>query len=330
MTTYFSLHNLATVAKEHPETKGWRISMTDVDMGTEGDQFGTILEYSVCKAVISTDNTRLQVFVVDEHLRYSNWEMIQQLRDHINPNAITGLNLLFEAQIIPPSDDYGDIDDYIIKTMNHYIKNALASLYRELPVDSRQNDIFKEILEASAIEADTADSARELITHYSGKSVTLREIHRWEYLYDVFPIASTINIIKELKKLTETRGYGHQVGYARYYMGLIELAQRDLSIQEMNCFLKYELDDTDISVTQSTFAHGFRNSSIDTCDNRYVIATETHIQELEEKFLERMAEERRGSVLVIEPSKITPKIRSDVNSGDYQIAIKASVTPSLW
>ena len=326
MTTYFSLHNLATVAKEHPETKGWRISMTDVDMSTEGDQFGIILEYSVCKAVISTNNTRLQVFVVDEHLRYLNWEMIQQLRDHINPNDITGLNLLFEAQIIPPSDYYGDNDDYIMLTMNRYIKNALASLYRELPVDSRQNGIFKEILEASAIEADTVDSARELITHYSGKRVTLRGI--WG-VGDVFPIASTINIIKELKKLTETSQYNHQ-GYARYYMGLIELAQRDLSIQEMNCFLKYELDDTDISVTQSTFAHGFRNSSINNGDNRYVIATETLIQALEEKFLERMAEERGGSVLVIEPRKITPKVRSDVNSGNYQIAIKASVTPSSW
>ena len=326
MTTYFSLHNLATVAKEHPETKEWRISMTDVDMSTEGDQFGIILEYLVCKAVISTNNTRLQVFVVDEHLRYLNWEMIQQLRDHINPNDITGLNLLFEAQIIPPSDYYGDNDGYIMLTMNRYIKNALASLYRELPVDSRQNDIFKEILEASAIEADTVDSARELITHYSGKSVTLRGI--WG-VDDVFPIASTINIIKELKKLTETRQYNYQ-GYARYYMGLIELAQRDLSIQEMNCFLKYELDDTDISTTESTFAHGFRNSSINNDNNRYVIATETLIQALEEKFLERMAEERGGSVLVIEPRKITPKVRSDVNSGNYQIAIKASVTPSSW
>ena len=117
--------------------------------------------------------------------------------------------------------------------------------------------------------------------------------------------------------------------YARFQMGLVELAQRELSLPEMNFFLTGETDSYDILTSQSTFTRAFRECSLNTPENPYLNDTLSLIRDMEKLFLNKIAAQRSGSVIVIEPNKITAGIRNDVNAGEYEIAIKANV-PVSW
>ena len=126
-----------------------------------------------------------------------------------------------------------------------------------------------------------------------------------------------------------TRGYSYNQAYARFQMGLVELAQRELSLPEMSYFLIYTTE-IDITTTESTFSPAFRQSDIDTNENPYLNDTLPLIHNLEESFLGKIAEERSGNVIIVEPNKINREIQNDVNAGYYEITIKAKVPVSSW
>ena len=328
MTTYFSLHDFVRTAKEHPKTKGWRISMTDVHIDRAYRYTSVIvIDNGDARLFISTIDTELKVYTIDEG--YTAWE-IRNHPNHENPESIPGFEQVLTATIIHPSPEYGDIDDIITTETNNYIKNTIASVFTELRYlgNSGQLRVFKEILESSIIDADTVEDARARVKRYSGKGVRLRELVIGVVPDDMFPVASTISIIKELHKLKNTWGYSYSKAHARFQMGLVELAQRELSLQEMNFFLNGRIEN-DITTTESSFLQEFRQSSIDSDTNPYSYDTSL-IRDLEESFLDKIAEERRDSVIIIEPNKITPGIENDVNAGEYKIAIKANVPVSPW
>ena len=329
MTTYFSLHDFVSTAKEHPSAKEWRISMTDVLINRNDTSSAMVIDDGNARLFISTIDTELEVYIIDEG--YTAWE-IRNHPNHENPESIPGFEQVLKATVLHPSLVYGHIDDTITTETNNYIKNAITSVFTELRYlgNSGQLRVFKEILETAIIEADTIEYARASVKRYSGKSVTLRELPRWSAINDMFPVASTISIIKELHKLKDTRGYNYAQAYARFQMGLVELAQRELSLPEMNFFLTGETDSYDILTTESTFTRDFYNCRINTDSNPYLDDTLSLIRDMEDSFLDEIAEIRKGSVIVIEPNKITPGIENDVNAGNYKIAIKANVPVSPW
>ena len=328
MTTYFSLHDFVRVAKEHPKAKGWRISMTDIQIQRNDTTSAMVIDTSTARLYIETIDTELRVYIINDN--YTTWEIQEQLRG-LNPESIPCFEKVLNATIIHPSLEYGRVDDTIIDETNHYIKNAIASLFIELAQlgVNGQLQAFKEILETSIIETDTIEDARACVKRYNGKSVTLREIARWSALNDMFPVASTINIINELNKLKGTWGYGYKQAYARFQMGLVELAQRELSLPEMNYYLTGATKN-DITTTESTFSDDFRQSSLYTDTNPYLNDTISLMRELDESFLSELAEKRKGSIIVIEPNKLTTRIENDVQNGKYKISIKATVPESSW
>ena len=274
---------------------------------------------------ISTIDTTLEIYTLNGE--YTAREIRNQLQTHENPDV----EPVLKATIIHPSLEYGQIDQLIIDETNHYVKNAIASLFTELGGlgENEQLQVFKEILDSSIIEEDTIEDARARVKRYSGKSVRLRECSLWAP-NDIFPVASTISIIKELSKIMGTRGYNsYNKAYARFQMGLVELAQRELSLQEMNFFLNGRIEN-DITTTESTFSPAFRQSDIDTNENPYLNDTLPLIHNLEESFLGKIAEERSGNVIIVEPNKINREIQNDVNAGYYEITIKAKVPVSSW
>ena len=334
MTTYFSLHDFVRVAKEHPKAKGWRISMTDIQIQRNDTTSAMVIDTNTARLYIETIDTELRVYIINDN--YTAWEIQEQLRG-LNPESIPCFEKVLNATIIHPSLEYGRVDDTIIDETNHYIKNAIASLFIELAQlgVNGQLQAFKEILETSIIETDTIEDARACVKRYNGKSVTLREITRWSAPNDMFPVASTINIIKELNKLMDTwetpyfSTIGYKRAYARFQMGLVELAQRELSLPEMNYYLTGATKD-DITTTESTFSDDFRQSAFHTDTNPYLNDTISLMRELDESFLSELAEKRKSSIIVIEPNKLTTRIENDVQNGEYKISIKATVPESSW
>ena len=328
MTTYFSLHDFVSTAKEHPSAKGWRISMTDVPINRNDTLSAMVIDDGDARLFISTIDTELEVYIIDEG--YTAWE-IRNHPNHENPESIPGFEQVLKATVLHPSLVYGHIDDTITTETNNYIKNAITSVFTELRYlgNSGQLRVFKEILESSIIDADTVEDARARVKRYSGKGVRLRELALGVAPNDIFPVASATTIIKELNKIMDSRGYNYAGAHARFQMGLVELAQRELSLSEMNFFLNGRIEN-DITTTESSFSQEFRDSSINTDGNRYLNDTLSLMRDLEDSFLDKIAEERRDSVIIIEPNKITPGVHNDVNAGEYKIVIKANVPVSPW
>ena len=101
---------------------------------------------------ISTIDTTLEIYTLNGE--YTAREIRNQLQTHENPDV----EPVLKATIIHPSLEYEQIDQLIIDETNHYVKNAIASLFTELGGlgENEQLQVFKEILDSSIIEEDTS------------------------------------------------------------------------------------------------------------------------------------------------------------------------------